>query len=239
MNSRNHIQRELELQNSSLPFDVHMPVFDLPQGYFENFAAGVLARIKGTTAATAAEEMEGLSPLLAGLSKKTPYRLPADYFAQNLASGTLREEDPIPGWAAEGRQNPYWVPAGYFSQFPEQVLQQVKPQAKVITMVSRRWMQYAAAAVLAGALVLGGILYQQQPGSANPENNAEDWVAKTLQQVSNQELEAFILSTEVSGNEMAQQKGNTKEVRTVLKDVSSSELDAFLNQLPAETELIN
>ncbi|OLY91325.1 hypothetical protein SAMN05444008_12727 [Cnuella takakiae] len=240
MNSRNDIQRELELQNSSLPFDVHMPVFDLPQGYFENFAAEVLARIKGTTAATAAEEMEGLSPLLAGLSKKTPYSLPADYFTQNLASGTLREEDSIPGWAAEGRQNPYSVPAGYFSQVSEQVWKAVKPQpAKVISMGSRRWMQYAAAAVLAGALVLGGILYQQKPSAVDPANDPDDWVAHTLDQVSNQELEAFIMSTEVSGNEMAQQKGNTKEVRTVLKDVSSSELDAFLNQLPAETELIN
>lgn len=239
MNSRNDIQRELELHNSSLPFDVRMPVFDLPKGYFENFAADVLARIKGETAATAAEEIEALSPLLAGIPKQTPYSLPPDFFAKNLITGTLSEEDPVPGWAAEGRQNPYTVPAGYFSQFAQQVLQEVKPQAKAISMGSRRWMQYAAAAVLAGALVLGGILYQQKPNATNPANNPEDWVAKKLEQVSNQELEAFILSTEVSGNEMAQQKGNTKEVRTFLKDVSSTELDAFLNQLPTETELIN
>lgn len=235
MNSRNNIQRELESANSSLPFDVRMPVFDLPQGYFENFAAGVLARIKGETAAG---EIAGLSPLLAGLRRQMPYALPPDYFAQPLAAAT--GQDPIPGWGAEARQMPYTVPPGYFKGLAYEVQQRLQPrQAKVIPLFARRWVQYAAAAVLTGALVLAGLLY---PGKTriDPKANPDAWVATKLDDVSNQELDAFFSASGLSGTETVQQAGTSKtEVRKMLQDVPSSDLDAFLNQLPAGSEHIN
>lgn len=238
MNSRNDIQRELESGNSSLPFDVRMPVFDLPQGYFENFAAGVLARIKGETAATAAGETEALSPLLAGLSRKMPYALPPDYFTHVLAPAS--GQDPIPGWGSEARQMPYTVPAGYFNSLASEVAAQVQPRsAKVVPMFARKWVQYAAAAVITGALVLAGLLYQGKPG-VDPAADTDAWVAKKLDDVSNQELDAFFSATGLNGTETVQQAGTSKtEVRKMLQDVPSSELDAFLNQLPAGSEHIN
>lgn len=240
MNSRKDIQRELELENSSLPFDVHMPVFDLPQGYFENFAADVLAKIKGEAAEDAAGELSGLSPVLAGLSKKTPYTLPAHYFEESLIAGVFRDEDPIPGWSVEGRNTPYTVPAGYFTQFPGSLLNRVAPSgAKVVSMFARKWVPYAAAAMLAGALVLGGFLYNGNK-AADPTAEPQAWIAKKLNNISNRELEEFIRTTEISISEPVQQTAsNHREVHKLLHDVSSSELDAFLSQLPAGTEQIN
>lgn len=239
MNNRTDIQRELEQTGSRLPFNVRMPVFDLPQDYFENFPAAVLAKVKETAAADAQEELAGLSPLLAGMPRRNPYTVPQDYFKETLAPRELGEEDLVPGWDAVGKTVPYSVPAGYFSQLPAALLQKVAPrQAKVVPLFGRRWVQYAAAAMFAGALVLGGLLFQNRNGEGSPE--AEAWVAKKLQGVSNQELEAFILTTEVTGLETVQQAGNNKtEVRKLLKDVPSDELDAFLNQLPSGTEQIN
>jgi hypothetical protein len=240
MNSRIDIQRELEQQGSNLPADVRMPVFDLPPGYFENFPAALLAKVQETAAPDVPEELVGLSPLLAGISKQMPYSVPPDYFKEALAPRTSGEEDVVPGWGAGARNMPYSIPAGYFDDFADGILQQVAPpKAKVVSMFGRRWMQYAAAAVLAGVLVLSGIWYQNNK-MLGPDAASDEWVAKKLQNVSNQELEAFIMSTEITGTETVRQAGNSKtEVRKMLKDVPSSELDAFLSQLPVSTEQIN
>ena len=241
MNSRKNIQRELELYNSSLPFDVRMPVFDLPGGYFENFAAAVLAKIKGQTADTAAEELAELSPLLAGLSKKAPYSLPDNYFATTFVPEAVKDEDPAPAWGAEGHNMPYSVPAGYFDQLPASILKQAAPSgAKVVSMGFRKWMPYAAAAALTGLLVLGAVLYNGNETTPNAASQPEGWVAKQLHNVSNQELEAFIRTTSIIEKEPVQQTASNRgEVKKLLRDVPSSELDAFLSQLPVGTEQIN
>ena len=56
--------------------------YTVPEGYFENLAGKVLARVKAMDASTPQEETEALSPLLGGLNKKVPYGLPEAYFAE-------------------------------------------------------------------------------------------------------------------------------------------------------------
>lgn len=242
MNSRNDIQSELKLLNSSLPSAVKEPVFDLPQGYFENFAARVLAIIKGEAAAESThDELLALSPLLAGLPRHMPFALPENYFQEHapLPPATAPDEA-LPAWLEQSRTMPFAVPEGYFEHFGSGLLPQLKPQAKVVPLFSRNWVRYVAAAVLAGALVLGGILYTGTSNGPTLQSQPQAWVEKKLQNVSSAELDAFIETVDITGAETAQQTNKGRpEVRRLLQDVPVSELDAFLEQVPADGESLN
>jgi hypothetical protein len=242
MNSRKDIQSELIQLNSSLPFDAKMPVFDLPEGYFENFASGVLATVKGKPAVSADEELASLSPLLAGMSKQMPFTLPENYFSTQVPTGLgPASEDPLPEWLHHSRNMPYVVPEGYFDGLAGKVLQQTtnRQQAKVVGLFSRTWVRYAAAAVILGALIMGALFYPAS-NTISPVSEPEAWVEKKLRNVSNQDLEAFIETVEVTGTASVRKPSGSKpEVRRLLKDVPDSELEAFLNQLPEGAENLN
>ena len=211
MDSRTHIQSELMELNSSLPFNVKMPVFNVPEGYFESFAEGVLAKIKGKQAVSSSDELAALSPLLAGISRKMPFSVPENYFDEaTMSLPSLTLEEPLPEvLSGASKTLPYKVPAGYFEQLPQQVLNRVvKPKAKVISF-NRDWMRYAVAAVLIGIVALSSIVYFSSGNKVDPVKQPEAWIARKLKNVSNQELEKM------------------------LKDVSDTELDAFLSQVPS------
>jgi hypothetical protein len=249
MNSRIHIQSELEEINSSLPFNVKMPVFNVPEGYFESFANDVLAKVKGKQAVSVSDELSSISPLLAGISRKMPFSVPDNYFEEGIFPPSITgEEDNLPEvLSAAGKLMPYEVPAGYFDRLPQQILQKVaeKPSAKVVSF-NRSWMRYAAAAVLIGFVALLGFFYLSGNKTIDPAKQPEAWIARKLKNISNQELEEFIKTASViNGTEMAKKevKGNGKyEVEKLLQDVSDTELDAFLKQVPSgvgEEPLIN
>lgn len=238
MNSRTHIQSELQELNSSLPYHVKMPVFNVPEGYFERFADEVLAKIKGKQAVSPSDELASLSPLLAAISRKMPFSVPDHYF-EEAATGLpeLIQEERLPEvLSTVGRVMPYEVPTGYFEGLPQQVLAKVaRPSGRVISF-NRNWMRYAVAAVLIGIVALSSIVYFSS-GSSNvdPATQSESWIAKKLKNVSNQELEEFIKTASFSnGTETAQNgKQESKDVEKMLKDVSDTELDAFLSQVPS------
>lgn len=237
MNSRTHIQSELMELNSSLPFHVKMPVFDVPEGYFERFADDVLAIIKGKQAVSPSDELTSLSPLLAGISRKMPFSVPDNYFDEATTSipGLVQEEHLPEVLMAAGKSMPYEVPAGYFEELPQQVLHKVaQPRGRVVSL-NRNWMRYAAAAVLIGAVTISSIVYFFSGSKAEPSTTSESWIAKKLKNVSNQELEEFIKTASfVNGSETAKngQQGG-QDVKKMLKDVSDTELDAFLSQVPS------
>ncbi len=244
MNSLTAIQEELKDLSSSLPFD-KQPVFTVPPGYFENFAASVMARLKSQQQpADSAEELAELSPLLAAIPRKMPFTVPENYFSgltQNLPS--LLQEDQLPEvLQRHTRETPYTVPAGYFEGLAEGVLAQVqKPAGKVVSFGLRPWMRMAAAAVVTGLIAISTVLYfnSGSPG-VDPNRQPEEWVAQKLKNISVTELEAFIRTADISnsGKELAKTSSKGAEVRKMLKDVSNSELEAFLNQVPIEDEAI-
>lgn len=53
---------------------------DVPAGYFENLADNILSKINIQTEQAVAEELQELSPVLAGISKTNVYEVPAGYF---------------------------------------------------------------------------------------------------------------------------------------------------------------
>lgn len=62
----------------------------IPQGYFETLPDQILSKIKAQQVQTVAEELNELSPVLAGLSKTNLYEVPAGYF-ENLADNMIQQ----------------------------------------------------------------------------------------------------------------------------------------------------
>lgn len=244
MNSLDAIQQELTELRSSLPVtDKKQPVFTVPQGYFENFAASVLATIKSQPAMSAADELNALSPMLAAISKKAPFSVPEAYFADSITSlPALVNDVVLPGVLnTHPREMPYTVPAGYFDGLATQVAAKAaKPNAKVFPL-SARVMRIATAAVVAGAMAIGGFFYSTGKGNAiDPAEQPQAWVAQKLKNVPKSDIEAFLKTVDpgMANKELAQQ-GSKDEVRQLLRDVSTPELDAFLSELPSDTDFSN
>jgi hypothetical protein len=141
--------------------DSAMPIVetgDLPSGYFDNLAGRILGKIKGT----GAHELQELSPLLADLPKENPFSVPEKYFELLPADivSNLEEEAEISGVLQDARSiQPFEVPAGYFENLSAAILEQLHQpgKAKIVALPvrnNRAW-KYAAAAVFAGAVMLG------------------------------------------------------------------------------------
>lgn len=57
-------------------------IFTVPEGYFESLEENILQKIKAGASETAAEELRGLSPVLAGIGNRNVFTVPAGYFEQ-------------------------------------------------------------------------------------------------------------------------------------------------------------
>ncbi len=235
MNNWNTIQNELLSLNSGLPSQKIGEAYSVPEGYFDHFASSLIKRLQQENISVR-EELAQLSPLLSGISKNMPYSVPNDYF-QKTDLLSLMEEEQLPSVLLEaGREMPYEVPAKYFDELPGKLLSQVKADegGKVVSMFSAKWMRIAAAAMVAGIITISSISYfsnkQVSPNDAS-------WVASKLKNVTNQDLEEFIKTTEISTNVIAKTENSGKvEVRSLLKDVPDHELEQFLNTIPTDTE---
>lgn len=239
MNIRNTIKDELNELNSGLKANANGTPYSVPDGYFEGFAASVLAKIKGEQAVSASEEIAQLSPLLTGISKKLPYSVPKDYFDSNIeglkAFTSENEESLVLSFV--DKQMPYEVPVGYFANVPEQVLQKISDRTRVVPLMKRKWMRLAVAAMITGIIAISGIAYfNGRNGSATTDP------VTAVKKASTEELNDFINSTSVNvadENNVQLTANNTpqkKEVKQLFDDVSDKELEAFLNQVPADDE---
>lgn len=244
MNNRNTIKNELNELNSGLDAHLDPTPYSVPEGYFENLAASLLAKVKGEEPVSASEEIAQLSPLLAGISKELPYSVPDGFFQDTLeglkAFTSENEESLVLSFA--DRQMPYEVPAGYFADLPEQVLEKLNHRPAKLVPMGRRWMRLAVAAVFTGLIALSGILYFNNRASHSINTGAPSVpVAVQLKKVSTEELNEFIKNTTIDITDdkaqvTAKNRSSKKETRQLFNDVSDKELEAFLNQMPTEEE---
>ncbi len=142
---------------------------EVPEGYFDSLSNNILSKIEGT----AVNELQQLSPLLAGIKKVNPFEVPENYFEQVGDDITLLvTEDRISSVLADvSKEQPFEVPAGYFEQLADNILLKTNEQAgeKVVAMPKRFnaiW-KYAAAAVFAGVMVFGMYKYTGTTSSGN------------------------------------------------------------------------
>ncbi len=247
MSNQAHIQDELRSFDSNLPFNNSQP-FLVPEGYFEGLAASVLAKIKSSEASVQ-KELEGLSPLLAGISKTMPYSVPLFYFEQNSEALPDLHEPDLSFLNGIGKQLPYQVPQGYFENLADEITSKVAPvTAKVVPMFARKWMRMAAAAVIGGFVAISG--YQYFAGtaptvSAQPDSTqmqvayTPSVIEKEIKKVSTKDIENFIETVDVTPKKKEAETKNIAakaEVKNLVKDVSDSDMESFLSQLPAADE---
>ncbi len=249
MSSQKNIQDELISLGSNLPVNNNLP-FSVPEGYFEELADALLAKVKSTNNDAAQTELSELSPLLAGLSKQMPYTVPVSYFENNAKDlDTLTQETDSAILAAIGNHTPYVVPEGYFETLPQTILARVStPKAKVIPLFGRTWMRVASAAAIAGALFFGSYQLLNNGSTANspvtasrPAATEQKLVASNahpieeIKTVSTKDLEEFIANVRVLKPVKTTEKQNKTEkadIKDLLKDVPTSEMESFLSTLP-------
>jgi hypothetical protein len=76
------IRAELQARIIASNFVTPQQTLDVPAGYFENLPTNILAKIKAQENNPVFTEMEGLSPMIAGIGNSNVYTVPQGYFEQ-------------------------------------------------------------------------------------------------------------------------------------------------------------
>lgn len=246
MTQKNNILHELSELESSLANITPQNVYAIPAGYFDELAGQVLNRIKAIESKNPVEELSYLSPMLNRISKQMPYTVPAGYFEElqeNLVQSVCESNDYhsakeelvtlSPLLSGLKKQMPYSVPEGYFENLAEKIsIKENKPVIKVISITSRKWFRYAAAAMIAGIIIMAGFLYfngSKEPGGKALANFTRD--VKKLNENQKETLIQFIDGGLNSNqNLVAVNTGKQNDVKELLQGVSDEELKNFQEQ---------
>ncbi|MBA2746732.1 MAG: hypothetical protein H0U44_10935 [Flavisolibacter sp.] len=233
MKNREPIINELNELNSTLRTIPEAP-YTLPENYFEHFPAQMLSLVKELEI-SAKEEIQHLSPLLAGLDKKSLYSVPDDYFSENLEAlpYMVGEDQPSAILKLVEQVTPYEVPVQYFEELPGVIKNKIEKKSPVVRM-RNNWMKIAVAAVVAGIIMVSGLIF------LNDRNSRELTVAHQLKTIPTQEIDEFFRNTNVvTRTETAIQNGPASDVKSLLTDVDDKELEAFLKDVPLEEDLFS
>ena len=183
MNNRDTILSELE-QIAPALLNLNKCVYTIPDGYFNNFAAELIAIINTE---------DFLSE-----SKKTvqTFQVPDTYFEdlpraimakiRNKNSECYSElEEIASSLNFISNKDIYTVPKGYFDNLIPKVPSEKNSGAKIVFLrKTRRLISYAAAAVMAGVLVTGAYFY--------PSNKASFDVSKEVNKLTDDELNNYL-----------------------------------------------
>lgn len=232
MTQRDNILQELKELESSLANLSSQNIYTVPNGYFEGLATEMLNRIKALEAANASDELSFLSPTLSNISKENPFIVPAEYFeglegkmlqlVSQDKNQTAKEELETLSPLLSGlkKETLYSIPAGYFDSL------QTKQETKVVSITSRKWFRYAAAAMIVGIVALATLLINNSQKSFD---RFEAKVDKEIKKASDKELIEFAELTETSKDLAI---NDTKEdIKESLKDVPAAELQEFLEEI--------
>ena len=205
--------------------------YQVPGGYFDSLPQTILQKIRESDRAGAdsagAElvgapgmvsgedafaELSSLSPLLSGISKKPPFEVPENYFAElsgKLISGTRSSE--------VGTRE---------AQVPAPV------QAKVVTgMFSRRVLQYAAAAVISGLVITAGFFLMNRQ-SQDQQLVSEKGLEEKTEQTSDADILNYLADQPLSVSDLqsinSEAEINVDAIPDMLADVSDEELQQYV-----------
>ncbi len=245
MNTRDNILQELQELQSMLTTTVPQNTYAVPAGYFERLAEQVLNRIKALETQNDFDELNLISPTLANLSKSMPYRVPQGYFEglpekmlgviqeNNQLSAKEELESISPLLSGLKKEMPFSVPKDYF----ENTIQSpAKPEVKIVSITSRKWFRYAAAAVVVGVIAMAGLLITNN-NNIDPTTNSHAWVKKSIKKVSTDKLDQFIqlVDEDKSVENAVATADKNKQIKELVKDIPDSEIQNFLN----DTEVLD
>jgi hypothetical protein len=240
--------RALEAENA---LEELFPVLDtipatmplaVPAGYFDNLADQVLNRIK----ALESSETDELPAILSGISRTMPNAVPAGYFDGVAASAieSIKNESETPEeelatlsplLGGLKKDMPYSIPEGYFEGLTKTVtIEAEKPQAKVISITGTRkkWLRYAAAAVITGFVAITGFLLINKNGKGSTQDTASV-VKGVIKNVGTEEVDRFVQTIDEQSETIAQVQLDTRkanEIKELIKDIPEKDIQQFLDE---------
>lgn len=242
MAQRDNILQELNDLGSTLSNQPELKVYEAPAGYFADFPEYMLKRIKALEANNAADEINILSPFLGKYAGTNPYSVPSDFFQnadarilqaigdQKELSVTEELEGLSPLLGGLKKQLPFSVPEGYFENLGiDSIKENLKPETKVVSIGSRKWFRYAAAAAVISFITIGAFLFFTKKETINPDTNSYAWVKKSMNKVSTEEIDEFIYADEKEMT-IASVDEKANEVESLIKTISDKEIQDFLNE---------
>ena len=148
-------------------------------------------------------EMQSIAPSIAAIGTGMPYMVDAQYF-ENLPEILLEQVQFNHNTGLS--DTPYQVPPSYFDGLSTQLLNRIaaettveapiqKTTAKIVRFNQvKRWMSYAAAAILAGILITNAFLFTDKPTYSEYEKYRTLDIPSTLDLVSDADLTNYIQS---------------------------------------------
>jgi len=137
------------------------------------------------------------------------------------------------------RELPYSVPEGYFDQPVSVPMAEKAEPAKLVSLGARKWMRYAAAAVITGALALGAYgLFFSNKTNMNPEEAIAKKIGKDIRNndISSDDVAEFLDLTDglesLASLDKKPEMGKAPDAN--LEGISDKELLDFIEILPDE-----
>jgi hypothetical protein len=233
-------------------------VYQAPAGYFDNLAGNILNRVKAEEADAHLEEPDLSSTLWQQLGKKNPFTVPEGYFddfSDNIVAGAkaiefVNEEleNLSPLMISLKTKQVYEVPAGYFDGNAEAILKKLNEPAaaKVISIgFGKKIMRYAAAAVVAGLVVVSGYFITKTPdqiAATGRKQTALDSLGGVAK-LSDQDLENFLNINTASVADTStiittDEEITEKDSKDLLANITDEELQHYAEQ-HVETPITN
>lgn len=239
MSLKNDILTELKELDSSLARLALVNPYQVPAGYFDGFASGMLNRVKAMDTMDAREELSLLSSIVNDIDRKMPFAVPANYFTgleKRLMDGVLASESEedletlSPLLSGLKKNNPYTVPDNYFEGLVN-IAKNNEPhkEAKIISIGARKWFRVAAAAVVISFITVGAFLFTRKD-SIDPVDKSYAWVEKNVKQVSTNDLDQFI---DMSDERLPVIASVTpgKEAKELVNNLSDEQIQHFLDDV--------
>ena len=254
-------QELLGLSPAVANLSARMP-FHVPEGYFELFPERMLDLLRAEHEFDIASAKSTIFDAKTAISG--PFMVPDGYFEELSANilNKIREnevesarselEKISPLLAQIERKNPFEVPTGYFDNLDIQspITSIQKQTARVISMGGRKkWLNYAAAAVitafLAGAIYLYSTISGNDiPVSSQPlasveklENDSLKVSPEALSSFLDEsdglvESEVFEMDVDSIGQNLAILEINELEIRTILEGLPDDAISQYISENP-------
>lgn len=244
MTQRDNILQELMELQSKLADHTPENIYSVPTGYFDGLVEQVLRRIRALDAENAVDELACLSPSLSKLSKDMPYIVPAGYFEEmetslisSVSTGSQSAKEELENLSSllsgMKKEIPYSVPAGYFEHLGEK---RASNKTKVVSLGSRKWIRFAAAAIVTGIIVTTGYFFLSRD-KVSVDSDSYKWVKVNTKKVSTEKIDEFIQLTqeEKSGQGTIAAVEKNLDIKELVKDIPEKEIQNLLN----DTELLD
>jgi len=193
MNHREEITAELkQIDPSMAQWPFHMP-YKVPVGYFDTITGKLLEQ----------------ASLELVVEKSQTYKIPADYFEHlpDRILAAIRKQDVTeeleelaPVLNLVSKQMPYSrtaLPEFNVEAVMEQTAMNAIPVIQMPVRKVRKWMQYAAAAVVTGVVLATAFLYNgKTTDETNSINYAHVDVSQEMSKLSEEELNTYLATTE-------------------------------------------